>query len=711
MMAAKAGVHARYPHMFSPIRLGPVEVPNRFYFSPHGTALTVGTKASDDYTHYNVARVQNNGCGLVIASAVVHDRGIIYQPSPYPDENIASFRAMADAVHAAGGKIFGQLWYWWGTLGQWQPLSPPAPSLGASAVQTAWYEKGLSTHEMSREEIRTMIAAFGKSTANLREAGFDGVELHAAHAAILEHFVSPYFNRRTDEYGGSLENRMRVLVEALEAAREGAGGTMAVGMRFNCDEMLPGGYDQADAAEILKRVCDAGLVDFVDLDVAVEPNQLGIGMPPVFVEPHMYKPYVEALRGVAGNVPVISVLGRLTSIADGEAVLASGLCDMVGAARALIAEPELVSNAYHGREERSRICIACNWCCAAGNEGAQGCTINPASYRERLWGAGSFTPATRKSRVIVAGGGPGGLEAARVAALRGHEVTLFEARGRLGGGLALWADLPARAEYHKAMDWWQRELHLLGVDIRLGTEATVATILAEQPDAVIIATGSRYSRGGRSAFLDIDIPGHEQDFVYRPDEILLGRMPPAGRIVLLDGEGMHASVGIAELLADMGAHVEYMTPGFAPVSLRLYDSLEASFVITRLRSRPNITFTTASWIRRIGDHELTVYDTYTGAERTISGIDAIVLSTGRLPLDTLTRELEGKVAQLFTIGDALAARPLASAAYEGQLFARHIGEPDAPRSFSEAYFRPKEADLFPVPAEVLRQPAFTKQCI
>jgi 2,4-dienoyl-CoA reductase-like NADH-dependent reductase (Old Yellow Enzyme family) len=684
--------------MFTPIRLGPVELRNRFYFSPHGTALTVGTMPSEDFCHYNVERVKGDGCGLVISSLVVHDRGVIYQPSPFPPENLPSFRAVAEAVHAAGGKIFGQLWYWWGTLGQWQPLSPPSPSLAASAVQTAWYEKALSTHEMSHEEIRRMIDAFRQSCAHLSEAGWDGVELHAAHAAVLEHFVSPYFNRRSDEYGGSLENRMRVLVEALEASRAGGGADFAVGMRFNCDEMLPGGYGTEEADEILKRICDAGLVDFVDLDVAVEPNQLGIGMPPVFVEPHMYAPYVEKLRSAAGDVPVLSVLGRLTSIADGEAVIASGLCDMVGATRALIAEPELVANAYHGREERSRICIACNYCCAAGNEGQQGCAINPAAYRERLWGTEHFEPAARPCKLVVIGGGPGGLEAARVAALKGHEVVLIEARERLGGALALWADLPDRQFYHHAIDWWRRELERLGAALRCGEEASAEAVLAEAPDAVIVATGARYSRGGRSAFLDIDIPGYEQDWVYRPDEILLGREVPVGRIVLLDGEGLHTSAGIAERLAARGGELDYVTPGFAPVSLRLYDSLEATFIITRLREMKNIRFTPATWIRRIGEREVTFYDTYTGEERAVGDIDALVLSTGRLPVDSLARELEGQVAQLFTIGDALAARPFASAAYEGQKFARLIGEPGAPSNFAEAYFSPKDPEVFPRPA-------------
>jgi 2,4-dienoyl-CoA reductase-like NADH-dependent reductase (Old Yellow Enzyme family) len=605
---------------------------------------------------------------------------------------------MADAIHAAGGKIFGQLWYWWGTYGQWQPLSPPAPSLGASAIQTAWAEKSISTHEMSKDEIRAMIGCFRQSAAHLSAAQFDGIMLHAAHAAILEHFVSPFFNRRTDEYGGSLDNRMRVLIEALEATREGSGGELAVGMRFNCDEMMPGGYGQEDAREILGRIARAGLIDFVDLDVAVEPNQLGIGMPPVFVEPHVYRPYVEAVRSAIPHVPVMSVLGRLTSIADGEAAIAAGVCDMVGATRALIAEPELVKNAREDREERSRTCIACNWCCASSAEAAQGCAINPASYRERLWGVETFRPASRRAKVVIVGAGPGGLEAARVSALKGHDVTVFEARHDLGGALALWARLPARDPFFKAIEWWTSELDRLGVRIRRGTEATASSVLNERPDAVIVATGARYSESGRSAFLDIDIPGYDQSFVYRPEDILTGGAAPSGRILLLDGEGLHASAGVAELLGGSGAQVEYVTPGFSPLSPRLTESLESNFINKRLRAA-GITFTPATYIRRIGDHEVVLYDVFTEEERTVKGIDAIVLSTGRLPVNGLAKALDGKVAQLYTIGDALAARPFATAAYEGQKFARYIGEPGAPRTVGEAYFRAKEPELTPVPAE------------
>ncbi len=694
-------MHPRYPNIFSPIRLGPVEIPARFFFAPHGSSLSAGTKPSDDLVSYSVERVKDGGCGLVIVALVAHERGRTRQPSPHPPENIAAFRVLADAIHEAGGKIFGQIFYWWGGYGQWQPLSPPAPSLGPSTRQYGYSDRSVSTHAMSNDEIRAMLAAIRQSACNLREAGFDGIMLHGSHGGLIEQFLSPYFNQRTDEYGGSLENRMRFLVESLQAARKGSGPGMAVGLRFNCDEMLPGGYGTDTAREVVKAICARGLIDYIDLDVGVEPQQFYHGMPTAFSEPQLYRPFVEAVRGAAGVVPVLSVLGRVTSMADAEAAIAAGVCDVVGAARQLIAEPEFVKNARDGREGRSRTCIACNWCTAALGDGAQGCTINPASYRERMWGVHSFALAKNPSKVVIVGGGPGGLEAARVSAHKGHEVVLLEARERLGGALALWADLPGRETSRKAIDWWQREITLWGVDVRCRTEASADMVLAEHPDAVIIATGARYSTGGRSITYDADIPGHDRPCVYRPEDILLDGIRPAGRIVLLDGEGLHASAGIAEMLASRGSKVTYVHSGFSPLSPRLVDSFEARHIVRRMKTA-GVRFSSTTWVRGIGENRITLYDVHTEEERTIEGVDAVVLITGRIPQAGLATELEGRVKQLFTIGDALAVRPLASATYEGQKFARYIGEVGAPSTVCESFFRPDDPQVMPLPSDVPR---------
>jgi len=693
-------VHPKYPNVFSPIRLGPVEVPTRFFFAPHGSALSAGTKPADDLVAYSAERVRGGGCGLVIVALVQHDRGRTRQPSPYPAANIAAFRAMADAIHEAGGKIFGQCFYHWIGTGQWQPLSPPAPALSPSVRQFGLGDRTSSTHAMGKDDIRGMVAAMRQTCANMREAGFDGILLHGSHAGLIEQFLSPYYNERDDEYGGSLENRMRFLVESLQAAREGGGKDFAVGIRLNCDEHIEGGYDTETAREVVRTICEAGLVDYIDLDVGMEPQQFHHGMPTAFSERQFYRPWVEKVRDAAGSVPVLSVLGRITDMADAEAAIASGVIDMAGAARQLIAEPQFVQNARSGEEGLSRTCIACNWCTAAGGDGAQGCSINPASYRERLWGADSFAPAATPSRVVVIGGGPGGLEAARVAAIKGHRVTLFETREQLGGALALWAKLPGRETVGTAIGWWERELARLGVDLRLGAAADAAAVLAEVPDAVTVATGARYSRGGRHITRDADLPGHDLPHVYRPEDILLHGATPSGRVFLINGEGLHASAGLAERLAASGAEVHYVSAGFSPISPRLVDSFEARFVVQRLKAA-GVQFHPTRWPRSIGAGSITLFDLHTDEDRT-ERADAVVLVTGREPQDALTRELEGKVSQLFTIGDALAARMLASATYEGQKFARLIGEPDAPATITEAYFQPDTPEVMPMPADVPR---------
>jgi dimethylamine/trimethylamine dehydrogenase len=283
-------------------------------------------------------------------------------------------------------------------------------------------------------------------------------------------------------------------------------------------------------------------------------------------------------------------------------------------------------------------------------------------------------------------------------------VTLFEARDRLGGALALWAKLPAFAFYQHAVDWWERELERIGISIRTGTLATAESVLALSPVAVIVAAGAEFCRSGRSGFLDQPIPGADKSHVLTPEDILHGGKRPKGRVVLLDGEGTHASSGIAELLARDGAEVIVLSPNFAPFSARINDCFESDFVAERLTAA-NVDFRAATWVRSIGARDLNTYKVFGGREEKITDVDAVVLATGRHGIDSLAQALAGKVAQLFTIGDALSVRPMATAAFEGQKFARLIGEPDAPKTVGEAYFRPDDPAVYPAPAEVARATA------
>ncbi|MDE8650096.1 FAD-dependent oxidoreductase [Novosphingobium album (ex Liu et al. 2023)] len=693
-------MHPKYPNVFAPVRLGPVELPNRYFFAPHGSALSAGTKPADDLVAYSAERVRGGGCGLVVVALAMHERGRTRQPSPHDPANIAAFRVLTEAIHDAGGKIFGEPFYHWIGAGSWQPLGTPAPALAPSVRQFGLNGRAHSTRAMTRGEIARMIAATRETAANMAQAGFDGIMLHVSHAALIQQFLSPLFNEREDEYGGSLENRMRFLVESLEACRAGGGAAFAVGLRLNCDEQMAGGYGIETARDVVARLSASGLIDYIDLDVGLEPQQFHHGMPTGFEAHQYYRPFVEQVRGAAGAVPVLSVLGNITRMAEAEAALAAGVCDVIGSARQLIAEPDFVRHARAGTEHLGRTCIACNWCTAAGGDGAQGCAINPASYRDRLWGHDSYGTAARPSRVVVVGGGPGGMEAARVAARKGHRVTLFEAGDALGGALGWWSALPGRGHYAAAIDWWAAELTRLGVEVRLGARADAPAVLALAPDAVIVATGARYSPGGRSVTCDRDIPGWDRAFVLRPEEVLAGGARPTGDVWICDAEGYHTGTGIAELLADAGARVRFVTAGYAPVSQRNTDNWEERYIVTRMK-RAGVELWPSTWLREIGEGSITLYDVHTG-DAMAEPADAVVLATGRVPQDGLARALEGKVAQLFTIGDALAARMLAAAPFEGHKFARLIGEPGAPASIADAWFAPDPLSVMPFPADVPR---------
>jgi pyruvate/2-oxoglutarate dehydrogenase complex dihydrolipoamide dehydrogenase (E3) component len=391
------------------------------------------------------------------------------------------------------------------------------------------------------------------------------------------------------------------------------------------------------------------------------------------------------------------VLGRVTRMTDAEAAIAAGVCDVVGSARELIAEPQFVRHAREGTEALGRTCIACNWCLGGMAYGVFGCSINPASYRERIWGVDTFALAAKPSKVVVVGGGPGGLEAARVAALKGHEVTLFEARDTLGGALALWAKLPSREFYANAIDWWARELHRLGITVRTGRRVAADEVLALAPDAVIVATGGEFSPTGRAGCADRDIPGADLAHVCTPEDVLLGRASPSGKIVLLDGEGTQASSGIAEMLGRSGAEVTMVSANYAPYSNQQLMGFEGEPIARRLADA-NVVHMPATWAISIGERDVRLYGVENGRESRLDGIDAVVLATGRRSIDELSAALDGKVAQLFTIGDALSIRPMATAAYEGQKFARLIGEPDAARSIAEAFFAPDDPAIYPAPA-------------
>jgi 2,4-dienoyl-CoA reductase-like NADH-dependent reductase (Old Yellow Enzyme family)/thioredoxin reductase len=692
----------RYAHVFNPIKLGPVEIKNRFYFSPHGIPYSVAGGPSDTFAHYYAARAAG-GVGLTIHSVSVMPRRAGLGITPYLAETLPSFEATARLVHEAGAKIFAQIHYSRvGNGWMYEPGSSIAPLFAPSPVQV--FDDFHVTHEMSVETIRKVVDAHRVSARNLAAAGYDGIEVHCSHAMLVEAFLSPYFNRRTDEYGGSVDKRMRFLIECLEAARDGAGSKLAVGMRYNADEMMPGGLTQDDTRDVLARVVSMGLLDFVDIDIALEPNQFPLGMPTYLIPKHLYAGFVGGIRDAAADVPVLSVIARVTSIAEAEQFIGEGLVDMVGTARGLMAEPDLVRNATAGQEEDSRTCTSCNICMSYSARGTWGCAINPETGREKLWS--TYLPAAHPGMVVVAGGGPAGLEAARVSALKGHRVVLLERSQRLGGQLRLWARLPGREIFDTTPDWYERQLAKLGVDVHLGVDATPEGILAERPNAVIVATGSRYLRTGESGFMEHEIPGWDQSWIYTPEQIIEGGVRPTGKVLILDEEGINTAAGIAEMLAEGGAQVTMLTRWLQPLQ-HMVGTLEFALELPRLKSL-GVTLMPMTFIKELGNHTATIFDVFTNAETDIDDVSAVVMATGRRADLGLARALDGKVAQLFSVGDAMAPRGLTEAIHEGHRYARLLGEEGAPSNFTELFFSPIDYDAFQKPASVLSQPVVAR---
>jgi 2,4-dienoyl-CoA reductase (NADPH2) len=569
---------------------------------------------------------------------------------------IPHLRRLADAVHAEGALCLAQLSHWGragtATYADWPLLAPSdEPDETHHGIPRA----------LSTAQIRELVEAFGRAAAHVRAGGYDGVDLSCWGGHLPEQFLSPLANRRTDAYGGSLENRLRFVQETLEAVRAAAGPELIVGARLTGDQMVDGGLTLEDAQAIAARLAATGRLDYVT--VSGSSTEQYRALP--FVTPTYYAPlglfnrFAAAVRAVV-TIPVI-VAGRIVHPAQAEEVLAQGWADAVAMTRSLISDPELPRKAEAGRVDEIRLCTGASEACIGRRIQGRSiaCIQNPAIGREPEL-AGAPPPAPRARRVVVAGGGVAGLEAARVAARRGHRVVLLEAAAELGGQMRAVARSPGRQSYAEVVRWLAAEAARAGVEVRLGAPATAEAVLAEAPDAVVVATGAR----PRGLEVEIATDAHVVSAV----DVLLDRVTPGARCLVVDYHGHMAGPSVAEHLADRGCRVEIVSRLFT-VGEDLDPRLKTS-VYTRLHQK-GVTLTPLTVVTAVVRDGVRLAHTLTGAERVVEA-DTVVTALGGRSDDGLAAALEGRAVEVHVVGDALAPRTIHDALLTATRAARRL---------------------------------------
>lgn len=676
---------AGFQNLLSPFSIGRVELRNRIVFQPHFTALgNTDGLPSDDHRAYHEERARG-GVGLIITeSQAIHPAGKTSRRSirAWDRAVIPGLARIADAVHSHGARIFGQLTHGGHTSLEhpphilWAPTQMPEPS------------SHHTTKAIDARDIAAVIRGFAMAARNLIDAGFDGVEVKVAHDGLLRSFASPFFNRRKDAYGGSFENRLRLPIEVIAAIRAEIGWDIPVGVRVCVDEFTPFGYDMEYGLQMARAFEATGNVDYFNSD-AGSFSSFWMEIPPAAVDGADFTRINAALKK-ATRLPVIA-FGRVTA-QRGEALIAAGDADLVGMARQLISDPETPNKLKAGRGHLVRVCVACNDGCIyqVMQEKGVRCIQNPGAGREATMSERLVRPAPDRKRVVIVGGGPAGLKTAEIAARRGHQITLLERSGRLGGLVNLAAVQPEHSSVGEVTSYLEAAVRDLGVDLRLGVSATPDKILALEPDVVIVATGSepnlpnvRNSETQRSLALGLQalpaIEGIDLPHVVSVDDVLSGDVRLSGHVVVVDGNGHWEAAGTAEYLADNGCRVTVIA-----AHLLVGSNIEAGTrtLFYRRAAIKGMTLRPQTRLVSIAEGKVVVTPVFSGAdavgwgkyllmpgeEETIDNVDWVVPAIGRRSREELFRTLSDSPdfagIRVERVGDCAVPRLIQSVIYE-----------------------------------------------
>ena len=665
--------------LLQPYRLKHLTLRNRIFISSHEPAYAEDGMPKERYRAYHAERAKGG-----VALTMTAGSASVSKDSPpafnnilaYSDEVVPWLRDLTDAVHEHGAAVMIQLTHL-GRRTRWDK-GDWLPSISAAHIREPAHRAFAKKAE--DWDIARIVRDYGDAAERMKAGGMDGIELEC-YGHLIDQFWSPATNDMAGAYGGSLDNRMRFAFDVLSEIRDRVGPDFIVGVRYSGDEAFEGGVTKAEGLEITKRLKRSGMIDFLNVirgHIETDPALTDVipvqGMPS---SPHL--DFAGEIRA-ATDFPTFHA-AKISDVATARHAIASGKLDMVGMTRAHIADPHILEKIISGREEDIRPCVGATYCLDRIYQGGEALCIHNAATGRELAMPQRIAKADGKRKVVVVGAGPAGLEAARVAGSRGHEVAVFEAAPDPGGQVRLTAQSPRRRDMIGIVDWRMAQCGKSGVAFHFNTWAEADTVLAENPDVVVIATGGLPQTG---------IQETGNDLVVSAWDIIAGDVKPGSNVLVFDDAGDHAGLQAAEIIAGTGAVVEIMTPdrSFAPEVMgmnlvpymRSLQKLDVTFTVTyRLLA-----------VERDGNRLIAHIGSDYGGVQKQRGVDQVVVNHGTVPLDDLYFELKpvsrnlGEVShddllagrpqsvtrnpdgvfQLFRIGDAVASRNTHAAIYD-----------------------------------------------
>ncbi|AJQ94274.1 FAD-dependent oxidoreductase [Gynuella sunshinyii] len=664
----------QYPNLFEPIKIGSVEIKNRYMLAPMGPGGFCDADGSfnERGVEFYVERARG-GAGLIMPGVTMVENEIeqCALPSmPCPTLNPINFiktaKLMTERIHAYDAKIFLQLSAGFGRVSI--PSIVGRTAVAPSEIPHRWIP-GVTCRALTIEEIKTYIRKFADSAEISQKAGFDGVEIHAVHEGyLLDQFAISFFNRRTDEYGGSLENRLRFATDIVKAIKERCGQDFPVSLRYSIKSFikdwlkggLPGeefeekGRDIEEGIEAAK-ILEAAGYDALNGDVGSYDSWYW-SHPPMYQDKGLYLPYNEILKNTV-KIPIITA-GRMDDPELASRAIAEGKTDMIGLARPLLADADIPNKVKAGKAEKIRPCLSCQEGCMGrlAKFTSVSCAVNPAAGREKDY---ALIPALIKKKVMIVGGGVAGMEAARVAKLRGHEVELFEASDKLGGVVLAGGVPDFKEDDFALLDWYRAELEELKINVHLNSPVGPDTFAQHKPDTVIMATGSKARM--------LEIPG--ADNVYTATDVLLGRKDPGDTILIIGGGLVGCETAL--WLHNMGKKV-YMVElqdGLLQLAGPLCHA-NSEMLLELMRFKKIEIFTSSKVVEQNADG-FVIHNQNLGEKTTIKA-DSAILAVGYHSERSLFDEVKNQLADVHLIGDSRQVQNIMYAVWDAYEVARSI---------------------------------------